>query len=82
MRRGCKTWTNNFTQFVALTRRSFATTDRANRGENGRQASNPIVREDPFHARGLAEFRIIEFRASQRAKDIQARIDGDDLASS
>ena len=34
-----------------------------------------IIREDPFHAHGLAEFRIIEFRASQRAKDIQARID-------
>ena len=34
-----------------------------------------IVREDPFVARGLAEFRIIEFRASQRADDIQKRID-------
>jgi uncharacterized protein YciI len=34
-----------------------------------------IVREDPFHAHGLAEFRIIEFRASQRADDIQQRID-------
>jgi uncharacterized protein YciI len=33
-----------------------------------------IVREDPFHAHGLAEFRIIEFRASQKADDIQARI--------
>ncbi|HEY6844291.1 MAG TPA: YciI family protein [Thermoanaerobaculia bacterium] len=27
-----------------------------------------IVAEDPFIARGLAEFRIIEFRPSQRAK--------------
>ena len=27
-----------------------------------------IVREDPFVARGLAEFRVIEFRASQKAK--------------
>lgn len=35
-----------------------------------------IVREDPFVAQGLAEFRIIEFRASQRAADIQQRIDG------
>ncbi len=34
-----------------------------------------IVREDPFVARGLADFRIIEFRASQRADDIQKRID-------
>jgi uncharacterized protein YciI len=34
-----------------------------------------IVEEDPFHKYGLAEFRIIEFRASQRAKDIQKRIE-------
>jgi uncharacterized protein YciI len=33
-----------------------------------------IVREDPFVRLGLAEFRIIEFRASQRADDIDARI--------
>jgi uncharacterized protein YciI len=33
-----------------------------------------IITEDPFHALGLAEFRIIEFRASQRAKDIPKRI--------
>jgi uncharacterized protein YciI len=26
-----------------------------------------IIQEDPFIARGLADFRIIEFRASQRA---------------
>lgn len=26
-----------------------------------------IVKEDPFHVHGLADFRIIEFRASQRA---------------
>jgi uncharacterized protein YciI len=35
-----------------------------------------IAREDPFCARGLADARIIEFRASQRADDIQARIEG------
>ena len=34
-----------------------------------------IVREDPFCERGLADFRVIEFRASQRAPDIQKRID-------
>jgi len=34
-----------------------------------------IVKEDPFHAHGLADFRIIEFRVSQRADDIQKRID-------
>ena len=35
-----------------------------------------IVKEDPFYQHGLAEFRIIEFRASQRAPDIQKRIEG------
>jgi uncharacterized protein YciI len=34
-----------------------------------------IAHADPFYARGLAEVRIIEFRASQRASDIQARLD-------
>jgi uncharacterized protein YciI len=33
-----------------------------------------IIREDPFYSQGLAEFRVIEFRASQRADDIQERI--------
>jgi uncharacterized protein YciI len=33
-----------------------------------------IVQEDPFVSRGLATYRIIEFRASQRADDIDARI--------
>jgi len=35
-----------------------------------------IVAEDPFHSRGLAEFRVIEFRASQRAPDIPKRVEG------
>ena len=35
-----------------------------------------IVQEDPFCKHGLAEARVIEFRASQRADDIQKRIDG------
>ena len=34
-----------------------------------------IVEEDPFYEHGLADFRIIEFRASQRADDIQKRIE-------
>ena len=34
-----------------------------------------IVREDPFLRHGLADVRIIEFRASQRADDIQRRLD-------
>jgi uncharacterized protein YciI len=33
-----------------------------------------IMREDPFCSRGLADVRIIEFRPSQRASDIQERI--------
>ena len=34
-----------------------------------------IMREDPFCARGLADLRIIEFRASQRAADLPAWIE-------
>jgi len=41
-----------------------------------RQQIEAIIREDPFYERGLADFRIIQFRASQRADDIQKRIDG------
>ena len=33
-----------------------------------------IVEDDPFVREGLAEFRIVEFRASQRAHDIPKRI--------
>ena|ERR1700745_1576762 len=43
-------------------------------GKN-RQEIETIVREDPFHKHGLADFRIIEFRVSQKAKDIQQRIE-------
>ena len=42
-----------------------------------REQIEAIIQEDPFHARRLADFRIIEFRASQRADDIQKRIVGD-----
>ena len=42
---------------------------------NSQQQIEAIVREDPFYERGLADFRIIQFRASQRADDIQKRID-------
>lgn len=34
-----------------------------------------IAREDPFITRGLAEVRVVEFRASQRAKSIDALLD-------
>jgi uncharacterized protein YciI len=33
------------------------------------------VREDPFVSRGLADFRVIEFRESQRADSIDALLD-------
>jgi uncharacterized protein YciI len=36
-----------------------------------------IAAADPFVARGLAEARVVEFRASQKAKDIQVRVDAD-----
>jgi uncharacterized protein YciI len=35
-----------------------------------------IASEDPFVRRGLAEARVIEFRASQRADDVAALIAG------
>jgi uncharacterized protein YciI len=40
-----------------------------------RQLIEAIIEEDPFFTHGLADFRIIEFRASQRADDIQQRIE-------
>jgi uncharacterized protein YciI len=42
-----------------------------------RQQIEAIAREDPFCRRGLADVRIVEFRASQRAPDIQQRIESD-----
>ena len=39
-----------------------------------REEIEAIVREDPFCSKGLAEFRIIQFRASQRADDMPKRI--------
>jgi uncharacterized protein YciI len=44
-----------------------------------REVIEQIVREDPFCALGLADFHIIEFRASQRAPDIQARVAGESM---
>jgi uncharacterized protein YciI len=40
-----------------------------------------IIQEDPFYRLGLADFRVVEFRASQRADDIQKRIDDEAAAS-
>jgi uncharacterized protein YciI len=43
-------------------------------GKSRRQIE-AIIEEDPFYVHGLADFRIIEFRASQRANDIQERME-------
>ena len=40
-----------------------------------RRVIEAVIEEDPFVKRRLADFRIIEFRASQRADDIQKRIE-------
>ena len=37
-----------------------------------REQIEAIVKEDPFVSRGLADYRIIEFRESQRAASIDA----------
>jgi uncharacterized protein YciI len=39
-----------------------------------REEIEALMREDPFVARGLAEVRVVEFRASQRAPDLPPRI--------
>ena len=39
-----------------------------------RQEIQTIIEEDPFYQRGLADFRIVEFRASQRANDMPKRL--------
>jgi uncharacterized protein YciI len=41
-----------------------------------REEIETIMREDPFFKHGLAEFKVIEFRASQRADDIPKRVEG------
>jgi uncharacterized protein YciI len=43
-------------------------------GESREQIER-VMREDPFCSRGLANVRVIEFRASQHAGDIQQRIE-------
>jgi len=36
-----------------------------------RERIEAIAREDPFYERGLSDFRVVEFRPSQRADDLQ-----------
>ena len=40
-----------------------------------RDAMQAIVEDDPFVRKGLADYRIVEFRASQRAPDLPGRIE-------
>jgi uncharacterized protein YciI len=40
-----------------------------------KQEIETLLQEDPFHQHGLADFRVIEFRASQRAGDMPKRIE-------
>jgi uncharacterized protein YciI len=42
---------------------------------DSREQMEAVMQEDPFVKKGLADARVIEFRASQRAVDIQRRID-------
>ena len=41
---------------------------------DSREQIESIIAGDPFNTHGLARFRVIEFRASQRARDIDALI--------
>ncbi len=41
-----------------------------------REQIETIIQEDPFHKLRLADFRIIQFNASQRADDLPKRIAG------
>ena len=45
-------------------------------GKN-REEIEAVAHEDPFYVHGLADIRIVEFRVSQHAKDIQDRIGQD-----
>ncbi|MGE0813597.1 MAG: YciI family protein [Vicinamibacterales bacterium] len=42
-----------------------------------REEIEALARQDPFVTAGLADVRVVEFRASQKARDIQARIDAE-----
>ena len=42
---------------------------------NSREEIEAIAAQDPFCKHGLADFRVIEFRVSQRADDIEKRIE-------
>lgn len=44
---------------------------------NSRDEIERLAAADPFHTAGLADFRVIEFRASQHAQDLQTRVDAE-----
>ena len=39
-----------------------------------RDAIEAIAKEDPFYTMGLADIRVVEFRASQKADDVAERV--------
>jgi uncharacterized protein YciI len=41
-----------------------------------REEIEAVMKQDPFCTHGLADVRVIEFRASQRADDIPKRVEG------
>lgn len=41
---------------------------------DNREQIEAIMREDPFCSKGVADARVIEFRASQRAEDMPERV--------
>jgi uncharacterized protein YciI len=41
---------------------------------DSREAIQAIAEQDPFYTRGLVDLRIVEFRASQLAPDMPARL--------
>ncbi|HXT69705.1 MAG TPA: YciI family protein [Vicinamibacterales bacterium] len=42
-----------------------------------REEVEAIARQDPFVTAGLADVRVVEFRASQKAADVQQRIEAE-----
>lgn len=44
---------------------------------SSREAIEATMQKDPFIARGLADFRLIEFRASQRSPDLVKLLDAE-----
>ena len=41
-----------------------------------REEIEAIAAQDPFCQKGVADFRVVEFRVSQRAEDVERRLSG------